>query len=55
VIKTFELSTEMVAFLFQVFEYRGEISHAWILAGAWWCSIAFTLATPVLSNICLVS
>ena len=32
-IKVFELSTETVAFLFQVFEYRGEISHAEILAG----------------------
>jgi hypothetical protein len=36
VIKAFELSAEMVAFLFQVFEYRGEISHAGILAGHGW-------------------
>jgi hypothetical protein len=47
VIKTFELSTEMVAFLFQVFEYRGEISHEEILAGHCWRNIAFTSNSPV--------
>ena len=35
-IKAFELSTEAGAFLFQVLEYRGEISHAGILAGHGW-------------------
>jgi hypothetical protein len=32
-IKTFKLGTETVAFLFQILEYRGEISHGGILAG----------------------
>ena len=32
-IQAFELSTETGAFLFQVFEYRGEICHQEILAG----------------------
>ena len=32
-IKAFELSTDTVAFLFQVFDYRCEIGHREILAG----------------------
>jgi len=39
VIKAFELRTETVAFLFQVFEYRGEIIHEEILAGHSWRQI----------------
>jgi hypothetical protein len=27
------LKAETVAFMFQIFEYRGELSHEWILAG----------------------
>ena len=39
VIKAFELSTETVAFLFQVFYYRAEICHEEILAGYSWRQI----------------
>jgi hypothetical protein len=35
-VKAFELSTETVAFVFQVFEYRGEIGHGEILTGYSW-------------------
>jgi hypothetical protein len=36
VIEAFELGTETVAFLLQVFECRCEIGHAWILAAHDW-------------------
>jgi hypothetical protein len=38
VVEAFELGTETVAFLLQVFECRCEIGHAWILAAHGWCN-----------------
>ena len=40
-----ELSTETVAFLFQVFDYRCEISHGGILAGHGWRNIPLAFTT----------
>ena len=33
-VETLDVRGETGAFLFQLVEYRGEISHQWILAGA---------------------
>jgi hypothetical protein len=46
VIEAFKLSTEAAAFLLQVFDYRGEISHSGILAGHGWRDTTFALNTP---------
>jgi hypothetical protein len=53
VVKAFELNTETVAFLFQVFEYRGEISHPEILAGHGWRKTAVSPAILDLVKSCL--
>ncbi len=49
-IQPFESSTLMVAFLFQLFEYGGEISHAEILAGHRWCKTAPIYQQPQLGG-----